>query len=153
MLSDYREEKWWGIISNILEKAIKCAYLTANIQDYMQLAFEILGSSVKVSIEDKRRIYENLNRILKVNQTTYYIKFILFEINIISQKQIPYGDPKLPHDILQNAIILWKPVFSGESVCFSLDMSQVFSCIEVKSRFIKPTFEIDQNVSLEVFVR
>lgn len=133
MLSDYREERWWSIISNILERALKCAYLTANVQDYILLAFEILGSSVKVSMEDKKRIYENLNRILK--------------------KQIPYGDPKLPHDILQNAIILWQPVFTTEPLNFSLDMSKIESCFETKARFTKPAFEVDHNIVLEVFVR
>ncbi|XP_050304839.1 trafficking protein particle complex subunit 11 [Anthonomus grandis grandis] len=133
MLSDYREEKWWGIIGSILEKALTCAFLTANIQDYMQLALEILGSSVKVSIDEKRRIYENLNRILK--------------------KNIPFGDPKVPHDALQNAIILWQPVFSGNGLSFMLDMTQVVSCIEVKSKFTKIAFEIDQKVSLEILVR
>lgn len=66
MLSDYREEKWWCIISNILEKSLICAYLTANIQDYILLAFEFLGASVTAAIEDKRRVYENLKLILKV---------------------------------------------------------------------------------------
>lgn len=66
MLSDYREEKWWCIISNILEKSLICAYLTANIQDYILLAFEFLGVSVTAAIEDKRRVYENLKLILKV---------------------------------------------------------------------------------------
>lgn len=66
MLSDYREEKWWCIISNILEKSLICAYLTANIQDYILLAFEFLGAAVTAAIEDKRRVYENLKLILKV---------------------------------------------------------------------------------------
>lgn len=134
MLSDYREEKWWGIISNILEKAIKCAYLTANVQDYIQLALEILSSSINVALEDKKRIYENLNRIFK--------------------KQIPYGDPKLPHDVLQNAIILWQPVFNNvEPSVFTLDMTKIISCVESKLRFTKPTFEIDQKVSIDIFIK
>ncbi|KAF7270948.1 hypothetical protein GWI33_016126 [Rhynchophorus ferrugineus] len=133
MLSDYRQEKWWVIISNILEKAIKCAFLTANVQDYIHLAFEILGSLISISSEDKKRIYENLNRILK--------------------KQIPFGDPKLPHDILQNAIILWQPVFNVDASAFTLDMTNITSCIETKVRFAKPTFEMDQNVILELFVK
>lgn len=66
MLWDFRTERWSNILSQILEKALKCAYLTANIQDYVLLAVEILGSSVFISLDDKRRIYENLNRILKV---------------------------------------------------------------------------------------
>lgn len=67
MLSDFRTEAWWTIISNILEKAIRCAYLTANIQDYILLAMEILGkSNMKLDLDYKKRIHENLKRILKV---------------------------------------------------------------------------------------
>lgn len=68
MLWDFRSEKWWGILSKILEKAITCAFLTANVQDYLSLAIELLGSYTEVSLDDKRRIYENLVRILKVSK-------------------------------------------------------------------------------------
>lgn len=68
MLWDFRSEKWWGILSRILEKAIACAFLTANVQDYLSLAIELLGSYTEVSLDDKRRIYENLVRILKVSK-------------------------------------------------------------------------------------
>ncbi|KAL1490737.1 hypothetical protein ABEB36_013385 [Hypothenemus hampei] len=133
MLSDYREEKWHGIISNILEKAIICAYLTASVQDYLQLSFEVLSMYTIVSIEDKRRIYENLNRIFK--------------------KQIPYGSPKLSHDILQNAIILWQPVFGRDSLIFDLDFTNIVNCLETKVKFCNSTVQIDQSVCLEVFIR
>lgn len=76
MLSDYREEKWWCIISNILEKSLICAYLTANIQDYILLAFEFLGVSVTAAIEDKRRVYENLKLILKVWTDIYQANIV-----------------------------------------------------------------------------
>lgn len=66
MLWDLRSERWWGIITQLLERAIKCAYLTANIQDYMLLAIETLGFSIALSLDEKRRIFENLSRILKV---------------------------------------------------------------------------------------
>nr|XP_023021888.1 trafficking protein particle complex subunit 11 [Leptinotarsa decemlineata] len=133
MLWDFRIEKWWGILSQILEKAIRCAYLTANIQDYVLLAIELLGSNVLISLDEKRRIYENLVRILK--------------------KQIPFGDSKLPQDVLQNAIILWQPVFSEKPLSFSLDMANIVSCIATKARFLKNSYEVDQNVSVEIYVK
>lgn len=66
MLWDFRTEQWWKLLSDILDKAIKCAYLTANLQDYISLAIELLGCNVNLAVEEKRRIYENLQRILKV---------------------------------------------------------------------------------------
>lgn len=67
MLWDFRAEKWWLILSKILEKGLSCAFLTANVQDYLSLAIELLNSKTQVSIDDKRRIYENLMRVLKVS--------------------------------------------------------------------------------------
>lgn len=66
MLWDFRSEKWWNLLSDILAKAFKCAYLVANVQDYVRLALELLGSSVTISADEKKRVYYNLHRILKV---------------------------------------------------------------------------------------
>ncbi|XP_060529048.1 trafficking protein particle complex subunit 11 [Cylas formicarius] len=133
MLSDYREEKWWSIISHVLEKALRCAYLTANVQDYVVLVIELLGSFVTISFEEKRKIYENFMRILK--------------------KQIPYSDPKLPHDIIQDAIILWQPVFAKNFLELSVDIDRKITCVEIKARFLKSNYEVDQMVALEIYVR
>ncbi|XP_056633401.1 trafficking protein particle complex subunit 11 [Diorhabda sublineata] len=133
MLWDFRNEKWWSILSVILEKAILCSFLTANVQDYAILAIELLGSNITTPLNEKRRIYENLIRIFK--------------------KQIPFGDPKLSQDILQNAIILWQPVFTEKSLDISLDVSKMTSCLSVKARFLKKSYEIDQIVKAEIFIR
>lgn len=133
MLWDFRNEKWWSILSIILEKAILCSFLTANVQDYAILAIELLGSDITTPLNEKRRIYENLIRIFK--------------------KQIPFGDPKLSQDILQNAIILWQPVFNDKPLEMSLDVSKITSCLSVKARFLKKSYEIDQIVKVEIFIR
>lgn len=74
MLWDFRLEKWWNLLSDILVKAFKCSYLVANVQDYILLALEILGSSVTANAEDKKKIYYNLHRLLKVKfQTACFV--------------------------------------------------------------------------------
>lgn len=55
MLCDYRNEKWWTVLSNIIQKALRCAYLTASVQDYINLILEILGETTVASIEYKRK--------------------------------------------------------------------------------------------------
>lgn len=75
MLWDYRAERWWNIISAILQKALNCAYLTANIQDYISVSLEILGKSIPVSLDVKKRVYENLMKILQV-ENYYYMNSI-----------------------------------------------------------------------------
>ncbi|KAJ8983242.1 hypothetical protein NQ317_011651 [Molorchus minor] len=150
MLWDFRNERWWGILSQILEKALTCAYFTANVQDYVLLALEILCSSVTIGVDEKRRIYENLNRILKVRTAT---DCPVGNIGCCVGNRFLFGDLKIPQDVLQNAIILWQPVLSAEPLNFSLDMANIITCIETKARFTKGAYEVDQNVTVEVFIR
>lgn len=65
---------------------------------------------------------------------------------------MPYGDPKLPHDTLQDAIIIWQPVFNN-TLTFQLDMSNITTCIEAKAKFLKSSFEVDQKVIVEIYIR
>lgn len=132
MLWDFRAERWWKILSEILQKAIRCAFLTANLQDYILFALEILSAEIELSQAEKKRIHENLMRIFK--------------------KQIPYGDPDIAHEILQNAIVVWQPIFANE-LNLSLEMANTVSCIETKAQFTRNAYEIDQNVTVEVFVK
>lgn len=71
MLSDYRIEKWWNIISSIISKAIKSAYLTANLQDFVILSLEALGKHIDIPVDDKKKIYENLCNVLQVSNYTF----------------------------------------------------------------------------------
>lgn len=66
MLWDYRREKWWDLVSKILNKALTCAYLLANVQDYVTLSIEALGKNIIVPNKDKKRILDNLMAVLKV---------------------------------------------------------------------------------------
>lgn len=75
MLWDYRTECWWLLITDVLNKALKCAYLTASIQDYILLSLELLGPSTIISKEEKSHIYKNLNKVFKVNKSTKEIKW------------------------------------------------------------------------------
>jgi hypothetical protein len=67
MLWDYRCEKWWLLLTNILTLALNCAYLSANIQDYIVLSLEALGTSSLLSPLEKTRIFNNIMKVLKVS--------------------------------------------------------------------------------------
>ncbi|EFA10428.2 Trafficking protein particle complex subunit 11-like Protein [Tribolium castaneum] len=133
MLWDFRAENWWLLLTDILEKAIRCAYLTASVQDYVLLSLEILGKYSKLSVEQKKRIHENLQRILK--------------------RQIPFGDQKLTPDVLQHAVIQWQPKLQTEPIHLSLDLGNVSTCIETKATFMQAKYEVDQNVTVEVYIK
>lgn len=67
MLWDYRCEKWWLLLTNILTLALNCAFLSANIQDYIVLSLEALGTSSMLSPLEKTRIFNNIMKVLKVS--------------------------------------------------------------------------------------
>lgn len=133
MLWDFRTEKWWDLLTDILVKALRCAYLVANVQDYLLLSLEVLGSSVTAPQEIKKRVYFNLNRLLK--------------------KQIPDSEAHLLQDDVAVAVKLWKNALETDHLAVSLDMSSIVSCIDCKARFLQAKYEVDQNVVVELYVR
>lgn len=133
MLWDLRTEKWWDLLTDILVKALRCAYLVANVQDYLLLSLEILGNCVTAPQEIKKRIYFNLNRLLK--------------------KQMPDSEAHLPQEDVEAAVKTWKTTLDTDHLAVALDMSNIVSCIDCKAKFLQTKYEVDQNVLVELYVR
>lgn len=66
MLWEYRSERWPVLLTDILKNALKAAYLSASVQDYLSLALEALGPTTTFSTERKTVIFENVMNILQV---------------------------------------------------------------------------------------
>lgn len=64
MLWEYRNDKWWELTADLLNKALNCAYLTASFQEYVDLCIEALFLFPDA---EKKRIMDNLKAILKVS--------------------------------------------------------------------------------------
>lgn len=133
MLWDYRTERWWLLLTDILSKALRCAFLTANIQDYVMLSLELLGTSTTVTMEQKKQVFDNLNRIFK--------------------KEIPEAEPQTPTSDIQSATLLWKPILTAEPLSLSLDMGNILSCIDSKARFLHNKYQGDQQVAVELYIK
>lgn len=134
MLWDYRSEKWWRLLSAILLRALSCAYLTAGLQDYVTLSLEALGNAAQLSSQDKTRVFQNLNRILK--------------------RQLPEPEPDISVIDLPHAKELWIACCASADPPFvTVDMSNVASCVESKARFTESQSHFDKPVHIEVFVR
>jgi hypothetical protein len=54
------------LLTNILTLALSCAYLSANIQDYVVLSLEANGITKQKPKKQKTRIFNNLMKVLKV---------------------------------------------------------------------------------------
>lgn len=134
MLWDYRSEKWWRLLSAILLRALGCAYLTAGLQDYVSLSLEALGTAAQLTSQDKTRVFQNLNRILK--------------------RQPPEPEPGLSPIDLPHAKELWTASCASVDPPFvTVDMSNVASCVESKAKFTESQSHVDKPVGIEVFVR
>lgn len=81
MLWEYHGERWPVLITNILKNALRAAYLSTNIQDYITLAFEALGPSTTFSEDYKIVIYNNIINILHVSFYTILYNIILILYN------------------------------------------------------------------------
>ncbi|XP_069669154.1 trafficking protein particle complex subunit 11 [Periplaneta americana] len=133
MLWDYRCEKWWRLLTNILTLALNCAYLSASIQDYVVLSLEALGSSSQFPSDQKTRIYNNVMKLLK--------------------KSIPDPEPDVPEDELKHVQDEWFSVINSEPLSVSVDMSNITACVESKARFTQSHYKADQFVEIEVYIR
>ncbi len=63
MLWEYRNDKWWELTTDLTRKALNCAYLTANLQEYTERCVEAL---YLFTDDEKYRIMSNIRAIVKV---------------------------------------------------------------------------------------
>ncbi|XP_017788618.1 PREDICTED: trafficking protein particle complex subunit 11 [Habropoda laboriosa] len=134
MLWEYHGERWPVLITNILKNALRAAYLSINIQDYITLAFEALGPSTTFSEDYKLAVYNNI-------------------INIL-HKRPPSPEPDLPDDVTHSAVEKWvMGLNQSEPIVFTIDDNNMSSFIEVKARFLQPTYAVNSTVSAEIIIR
>ena len=62
----YREDRWWHLLSTVLEMALRCAERVCSFKDYVEIALECIGSSCLLEDASKQRIQTNLLRLLAV---------------------------------------------------------------------------------------
>ncbi|XP_049939900.1 trafficking protein particle complex subunit 11 isoform X1 [Schistocerca serialis cubense] len=133
MLWDYRSEKWWLLLTNILTRALNCAYLSANVQDYITLSLEALAATTQLPLPEKIRIHNNLEKLLK--------------------KLPPDPEPNVTPEEGLRAKDLWSKASRAELLTVTVEMNSITSCIESRARFTKSKYQADENVVIEVFIR
>jgi trafficking protein particle complex subunit 11 len=75
MLSDYRQEKWFTIFTDILLKTIQSAVLGASINDFVATSIEALSPSIKIEKVERQNILENLWKVFNVRKIVKFRKF------------------------------------------------------------------------------
>ena len=129
---DYRGERWWPLLTSILETSLKCAYLTSKVQDYVINCIELIGPYTQCSNEEKTRIQMNLLRVMA--------------------NDAPEPEPGLDHACVEKGRGLWAAC-GTEPCVFTLEMQNIIPCVECKARFTSATVAADTEVEIEVFLR
>jgi len=68
MLWDYRDEGWNKIAHELVNKCLKCAYLTASVQNYVELNLEALKYYKN---SDLQKALNNIGSVIQVNKNVY----------------------------------------------------------------------------------
>ena len=84
MLSDYRQDKWYTIFTEIILKTLQSATLAASVNDFISTSIESLSPNIHLTKVERRKILENLWKVFNVstqhvtnNQFVIYFNFIV----------------------------------------------------------------------------
>ncbi|KAF8778895.1 Trafficking protein particle complex subunit 11 like protein [Argiope bruennichi] len=135
VLWDYRVEKWRPIVSSILTTALRSAYLSANIQDYISLGIEMISNWILCSTDEKSILQNNINNVLQGKP--------LFAMPGISEQDNKEAD-KLWQEVIQN---------HKEPLIFTIQMTSIVPFIECKAGFVSENYMADQRITVTVYLR
>lgn len=131
---EYRQERWWNLLTSILKTSLRCAYLTGNVQEYVTICVELIGRYALLSAEEKMRIQMNLNRILANKE--------------------PEPEPGCKQQYIEAAQAAWKQFVLGtEPVIFNIETSIIVPFAECKAKFSKVSYSADSPVVIKVYFR
>lgn len=74
MVQDYRQEKWYTIFTEILTKTIQSASLAASVTDLVSSSIEALSPNIKITLNERQQILENLWKVFNVSSHKIYEK-------------------------------------------------------------------------------
>lgn len=130
---DYRNEKWWSLLESASVLGLQCSFNTAAITEYFGLALEYMGKKLSTMPEDKKRVHDNLLRLL----------------NGVA----PEPEPGTSTKILTAATEAWSTLLGTQVSPITVDMSTLVPCLEVRASFQKTQYHVDQQVRVVVKVR
>lgn len=130
---DYRSEKWWSLLLSASVLGLKCAFNTAAITEYFALALEHMGKKMSTADEEKKRVHNNLLRLLS--------------------GVAPEPEPGTSPEILTAATEAWSTLLGAQVSPITVDMTALVPCLEVRASFQKSQYHVDQEVSVLVKIR
>uniref|UniRef100_A0A8C4PYM1 Trafficking protein particle complex subunit 11 n=1 Tax=Eptatretus burgeri TaxID=7764 RepID=A0A8C4PYM1_EPTBU len=134
VLCEYRVERWWVILTSILSTALKCAFLMAQVQDYITISMELLGRTSTLDDERKSVIQKNLMKVL--------------------MNTCPDPEPACDEAAIEVAKNLWKEPGSVKSNnVITVEMQNYVPFVECKAAFLQESFSVDSPVKFQLLLR
>ncbi|XP_053315422.1 trafficking protein particle complex subunit 11 [Spea bombifrons] len=134
VMCDYRSERWWTLLTSILTTALKCAYLMAQLNDYITYSLELLGRASTLKEDQKSRIEKNLIKVL--------------------MNESPDPEPECDESMVKTAQRLWTDRISlAGSNIFTIEVQDIVSFVQCKAKFLYPSFHVDTPVELFVYLK
>ncbi|XP_035690979.1 trafficking protein particle complex subunit 11-like isoform X2 [Branchiostoma floridae] len=133
VLWDYRSERWWALLTAILTCALKCAYLVANVQEYISISLELIGQYTLTSAEEKTRIQMNLIRVMSGDP--------------------PEPEPECVPEAVEEAKQLWtSDAIQTVTQPFTIELQNLVPFVECKAGFSLASNPPDKHMVLDVYL-
>uniref|UniRef100_A0A8C5QED5 Trafficking protein particle complex subunit 11 n=1 Tax=Leptobrachium leishanense TaxID=445787 RepID=A0A8C5QED5_9ANUR len=134
VMCDYRTERWWTLHTSILTTALKCAYLMAQLKDYITYSLELLGRASTLKEDQKSRIEKNLIKVL--------------------MNESPEAEPDCDVSMVKAAQRLWTDRVSlAGSNLFTVEVQDFVPFVQCKAKFMSPSFHVDTPVEFYVYLK
>lgn len=66
MLSDYRDDQWYPVFTEVLLKTLQSAFLASSVADFIACSVEALSPKINLTKSDRIIVLENLWKVFQV---------------------------------------------------------------------------------------
>lgn len=126
-------QRWFLPLESTLKLAIKCAFCSGNIKDYVAFGLELLGLKFNLQFKERERIQANLMRVFA--------------------GQIPEAEPEILKTVVADSQAKWRQVIADRCF-FMIPMQNIHSCLEAKCTFTSSEIHADNNnICVKIYLR
>lgn len=171
VMNHYRAEGWRPLLDAVLSLAVKCAFLLADMSEYLRLCLDLASFESAVSDDEKNRIMQNVANILEQNHPKVpaaepgkLFKSVSYR-GLKGNKIIYHNSLFMTHSFLGltskaergavgEATRKWaeKLAKAGNLEPVFVDLGSNPSAIQCKTLFVSQSCKADEKVTFEVFV-
>ena len=124
VLHEYRKERWWSLLTSVLDLCLKCSYLVCNVQDYICVCCELMSSNMIKSLEEREALQDNI-------------------VSIVAAKA------PVMEQCNENAPGLWLNRLQNHQE-YCIEMSSLASFLSCSVSFAEHSFQVDEKIVVKL---